>query len=111
MRFMKFVHGVTDSKNKVLKTCGKLILSGSQSSVGKSYNFIMSKYKLNRDLLYDGQFSCISNLIVSSISPVPEETVAFASVIRELCEVRDGFSDSVFDETEANKLIELLCTN
>ena len=58
-RFFKYIHKVINSKNSVVNMYGKLILEGSRSSTGKSFNFLLSKYGVSRESLLDDECTAL----------------------------------------------------
>ena len=69
----------------------------------------MSKYKINRNMVCNGHIIRILKLMDSNSNSVPEETAVIASVIPELCAVRDGCFHSTICKAEAIQIIEFLC--
>ena len=86
---------------------GKLILEGSRSSTGKSFNFLLSKYGVSRESLLDDE--CTALVVMKPIARSPE-IVANAATIRELCEIRDRRFTGILQPQEVAALIEEICT-
>ena len=105
-RFFKYIHKVINSDNSVVKMYGKLILEGSRSSTGKSFNFLLRKYGVNRDSLLDCE--CTALAVIKPITHSPE-IVASATTVRELCEIRDQRFTGILQPEEVVELINAIC--
>ena len=48
IRFFNFMRNLCLSKNSLVSVCRKLVLDGSRSEVGRSFNYLVKKYHLER---------------------------------------------------------------
>ena len=92
-----------------MRTCGKLLLLGSRSPAGKSLNFLLERYNIDREYLNDDVTEILQAI---KRTPVIEESVrANALAIRELCHVRDQRLTSILEPDQVQLLLEELCTS
>ena len=106
LRFLRFMSKLFVSENTVVRRCCTIIQNGSRSAVGRSLNYLLFKYNINRDQFhYDNlPIHCLLQANVSS-----PELKADCAVIRELCKIRDGGMVSNLSHTEVTQIIEYLC--
>ena len=108
-RFINFISKVVNSNNIIVKTCGNLVINGSQSSASKSLTLIASKYGLDKHSLVS---SCWQSLFSfrdnEDFSQDDEKSAAF---IRELCEARDGKLKTNLSRAELGEIIDFVCTS
>ena len=109
-RFVKFMQDIWNSKNEVIRICGKLTFDGSRSTAGKSFTFISSKFNISRVKLMNDNLGTIKSIMKMTQCEYSEEVRSHANIIRELCEVRDGYLTSNLSYTEVDELMECLCT-
>ena len=109
LRFFKYVHNVIKSKNTVVRTCGKLLLQGSRSETGKSLNFLLQRYNINRKCIH-GDVSEILQAIKPAQS-IHDSVRSDAATIRELCDIRDQGLTSILEPDQVQLLLEELCTS
>ena len=106
-RFFKFIHKLNMSENPLVGLCLKIIHRGSRSPVGRSLNNLLQRYSIRRNhLLNDVCFyNNLCNFKGNAGHASPEQK-AYAVIIRELCEVRDGGIACDLNQTEVLQLIE-----
>ena len=109
-RFLKFIHKISQSDTLLLRTCFKLVMNGSRSQVGRSFNYILQKYDIERSRFTHEYIDDIYCTLKEKSCPPSPELKAQSGLIRELCEIRDGSMDSHLHHTEVVELIEYLCT-
>ena len=110
IRFLKFFHTLSVSKNNVVQFMAKSVYGGSQSVVCKSLNHIFSKYCIKKppNLI---QLDCFS--IINRIRQTPncdEQSLTLGHLIRELCEIRDGAVHCMITRHECVEIINEIST-
>ena len=61
--FVKYIYGIVNRiSNEVLRICGQLTIIGSRSPTGISFNFLISEYKIKRNIVHEIE-SDISGLL------------------------------------------------
>ena len=106
-RFLKFFYKMYHSDNYVTTFLARLALGGSRSSVCNSLNFILSKYRLLKSNFQCYDFYELLQSVKSAPDPAGNRT---ASLVRELCMIRDGELHSNFSRAECDMCIAHLCT-
>ena len=109
-RVIKFFHKVLNSSNPLLHTFGIIAVEGSCSSACNSINVILQRYNINKYDFYTRSYANYTNQLYASNSLMFSETDSqTASLIRELCQARDGKLNTIFSRHELIDAIETLC--
>ena len=83
------------------------MIQGSRSETGKSLNFLLRRYNINREYLHDD----VSE-ILQAIKPTDSAHVsvrAEANIIRELCDIRDQRLTTILEPAHVQLMLEELC--
>ena len=102
---IKYVHGVLNSDNSVVKLCGQLTLNGSRSDVADSINFICDKYDICKHNLVN------SKCITKCVSVPRQHNIQTGISIKEFINMRDDILMPTHDIHNLNDIISDLCIN
>ena len=107
-RFSKYIVNLFKSDNIYLSLCKDIIVHGSRSSAGRSFNYLVSKYRWNRYEL-PRECSMVRDVMIN-VSFDNEEKKRIAGQIKELMRGRDTGLDILTTEEIEAVLFEL-CVN
>ena len=110
-RFVKFFHKILNSNNCLVHACGVLALEGSRSPACNSLNAILPQYNLNKHTFFQNNLHFIIQKInVSVVGQSDDDIMTIATLIRELCQARDGQLFIILTRPEIVESICELCT-
>ena len=108
-RFVKYFNALFRSKNVYLQLCGKLLVRGSRSSTGGSFNALVSKYGWDRCNLPMVQ------VMMSDVERRSRNVIAererIAEQIIELLDMRDRGDIGFLNIEEIGDILHHLCVN
>ena len=113
-RFLKFFESVLDSCNPVVKFCGQLALSGSNSSVSKNINYIWSIYNIGVPKHDKESYKTVATLLKTyekrryGIYDVNDLLCIHNIHIKEVLCMRE--CHDFLSHIECNTLLEFFCT-
>jgi len=107
-RFVKFLKTLEKSGNEYLKLCKNIIEVGSKSALGKSFNYLITKYRWDRENLPN--LPTMTQEVYRSIDNSQSEQERLAGQIRELLCGRDK-GMNVLTREEIDEVLFHLCVN
>ena len=100
-RATKFSNQLLKSKNKTVNTIDGMTIYGSHSVLGNNFKYLQYKYNLNINEI---------NKCWRRKCSEQNELTRLGYQIKELCMLRDSPYDNFLSRTEAQALIDVLCT-
>ena len=98
-RFINFINKVAMSQNSCVNLCVKIMSSGSNSVVSNTWNFICSKYNLDR------HHFMLSSTFLYQINQYEENDKILAGLIKDLLSY-----DSSENDADVIEIVNHLCT-
>ena len=110
-RFLKFMYNVLNILNKCISLCGKLALSGSNSSSSKNLNLISERLKCSKYILSNNDALTIINAHINTFvsSKYTDDDLYTVGNIADLLFMRDT-NCTQFSTDEINTMLKFICT-
>ena len=109
IRFLNFMINNLESNNACINLSTTLSINGSNTSTGKSVNYIYSKYHINKYSLMMYSCSRYRSIVHDLYSHSVDENAVLPCAIYDLLIIRDHIADSQFTYNEVQTMIEDLC--
>ena len=109
IRFLNFMKNNLESNNSCINLSTTLSINGSNTSTGKSVNYICSKYHINKYSLMMCSRSRYRSIVRDFYSQSGDENAVLSCAIYDLLIIRDHIADSQFTYNEVQTMIDDLC--
>ena len=108
-RFLSFYFGVVHSENIYVNICGSLCRN-SNTNAASNLRLLLSALNNNGDCLTDSSLSSLRRKLCD-VYDCTDECTAVGICVKDLCLMREGFYQPIFDQSNLLNMIFELCVN